>query len=466
MAFRLSWPLLLSVLVFAGCDCGDDSSDGPDDTMLDGDVSDGNSCVGRGGACANESDCCEGPCEGGLCTTGSCAADGVTCGVAGDCCSGACGAGNVCVPRTPQCAANGQACGGSGDCCSGNCDGAVCAPGAGCSNTGAVCAASTDCCSGNCANEAGTPCTGGSCNCAPPPACAAESEACSSDGECCNGLCDRPGGGDGTCADIGACLPAGEPCGTEGLSGSCCSTVCLNTDGTEPRCQFLGGCRVQDELCESNGECCSSVCEVRSMTMDGRPIKRCANADSCLPPGEVCGDGGASSNCCPNGGGDTGCEPTGAGFRRCLGGDGNCTLPGRPCENTEQCCMETFPNIMCQPGVSGANVCCLADGESCAFGDVCCGGICVPDPADGVLRCGAMCVPDGGACTTAADCCGCGCVSDGAGNQVCTSDPAQCENCAGPQLGQSCDVAGEPCCNAPAVMCNDAVEFSTCILAP
>jgi len=133
---------------------------------------------------------------------------------------------------------------------------------------------------------------------------------------------------------------------------------------------------------------------------------------------------------------------------------------------TAECCMETFPSIMCQPGRDGTNVCCLSDGEECAFGDVCCSGICTPDPADGVLRCGAMCIPDGRSCTTAADCCGCGCVSNGSGGQVCTNDPAECGPCTGPQLGELCDPMGVPCCNAPAVICNTSVEFSTCILAP
>ena len=111
-----------------------------------------------------------------------------------------------------------------------------------------------------------------------------------------------------------------------------------------------------------------------------------------------------------NGGGDTGCEPTGTGFRRCFGGDGECTLPGRTCETTEDCCVDASSAIACQLDRNGERTCCLADGEECAFGDLCCGGICAPDPTDGVLRCGATCIADGGACTTAADCCGCGCV--------------------------------------------------------
>jgi len=322
---------------------------------------------------------------------------------------------------------------------------------------GNPCSAAADCCSGACNTSGGDPCAGGGdCACAPPPACKGQTEACAGDSECCNGFCV-----DGACADLGACDTAGEPCSGEGLSGSCCSTVCLD-QGEGPRCQFLGGCRVQDDLCTSDAQCCSGACNVRETTADGREVRRCANVESCLPAGEVCGEGGASSNCCPNDDGDTGCEPTGTGFRRCFGGDGTCTLPGRPCTETSECCMETFPAIMCSPGPGGENVCCLADGEECAFGDVCCSGICTPDPSDGVLRCGSSCIPDGDPCTVDADCCGCGCIEDSTGAQVCTSNADLCDPCTGPSLGEACDPAGEPCCDGT---CGGSGEFSTCVIS-
>ncbi len=380
------------------------------------------------------------------------------------------GAGTDAPPRIDgdACLANGATCVAPADCCSTECTGGTCGPATACAAVGSHCADDDGCCSRNCVGSGGGDCGGaGDCVCAPRAACTASGAACTDDDECCNGLCDRPGGAaDGTCASIGACMTAGEPCGTEGLSGSCCSTVCLDTEGEGMgRCQYLGGCRVQDELCRTSAECCSGVCEERGTTADGRPIMRCANAGSCLPAGEVCGEGGASSNCCPNGGGDTGCEPTGTGFRRCFGGTSGCTIPSHTCTTTEDCCVETFSHIMCQPDRTGEMVCCLSDGEECAFGDVCCSGICAPDPSDGVLRCGAMCVADGGACTTAADCCGCGCIA-GASGRVCTSDPALCAPCTGPQLGELCEHGGEPCCNEPTVVCDPAAaEFPTCVLA-
>jgi len=455
-------PLLLSFFAFAACDCDDT-------TTVDADTPEedtGPVCQGMGGTCSVEADCCEGPCEENVCTMGSCAADGVTCEADADCCSESCEAG-VCGTR-PMCSDVGEVCVAGSDCCSGACEGDVCVPPASCGTTGDTCTMAGQCCSGFCSNEAGTACAGGSCNCAPPPACTGTGMACTLDAECCNGLCDDPDGdGAGTCANIGACLSAGEPCGTEGFNGSCCSTVCLDT-GDGPRCQFLGGCRVQNELCSSDGECCSGSCEQSGTTADGRPITRCANDGSCQPVGEVCGGSGATSNCCPNGDKNTGCEPTGSGFRRCLGGDGACTLPTFECETTEECCKDAYPDIECQPPTDeragGSDLCCLDDGLECAFGDVCCSGVCALD-GTGTLRCGSMCVSDGGSCTTDADCCGCGCVDDGAGGQVCTSDAELCDPCAGPKLGEICDRDGEACCNGPAVVCNPAGEFPTCILA-
>jgi hypothetical protein len=231
-------------------------------------------------------------------------------------------------------------------------------------------------------------------------------------------------------------------------------------------CQPLGGCLVQDEACRTDSECCSGACNAAGTSADGRPIMRCANVGSCIPAGEVCGGSGATSNCCPNGGGDTGCEPASTGVRRCLGGDGSCTLPGDACDMTSDCCVDAFPEITCAEGVGGTNVCCLPDGEECAFSDICCGGVCAPG-SDGVLRCGATCVADAMPCTADADCCGCACISDGAGGSVCTSDPAECGACTDADLGEFCD-EDTPCCNPDAVVCNTGVgvEFPTCILRP
>ena len=476
----LALSLATTGLVIAGCECGGpdpepiDGSDVDGGDEIDAEVPDGATCTIAGLACASDIDCCTGlQCAdvGGtnVCTGTACGNDGDPCTIGADCCSlgcsgGTCSAGTACAPI-------GESCAGNGDCCSFTCTGGTCAdnPASSCEPVGEACAARTECCSDRCAAPDGEPCAAGTdCRCAGAAACRSAGDLCTNDAQCCIGMCDRPGGAEvGVCAASGSCGVAGQPCGTEGFSGSCCSTACLDVLGTgTATCQPLGGCRVQDEPCRGDGDCCSGVCEAAGTTADGRPILRCANADSCIPAGEVCGGAGATSNCCPNGGGDTGCEPATTGVSRCLGGDGTCTLPGRECTMTSDCCTDAYPEIMCAPGRTGANVCCLADGAECDFGDTCCGGICAPD-ASGVLRCGATCVPDAMPCTAAADCCGCACVPDGTGSMVCSSDPEVCSPCTGAQLGESC-LTDTDCCNNPAVICNEetALEFASCVLAP
>jgi hypothetical protein len=401
------------------------------------------------------------------CLATSCGAPlGCACTVGTDCCSGNCDSGK-CVPM--GCKAQGLDCTADGECCTLFCSNLKCAirtpP---CSGTGSPCATGDNCCSGNCATQAGSACGDGGtgCVCGTSSGCKAAGEACTTDPMCCNGICDNPDGGAGSCAVLTGCKSAGEPCGTEGYNGSCCSTVCLDTGSGTPHCVFLGGCRVQDELCKTDGECCSKKCSQQGTTLDGTPIKRCANASSCLPAGEVCGGQGASSNCCPNGGGDTGCEPTGGGFRRCFGGENTtCTLPGQVCVNETECCNDPYPNLVCMPrtGTTMPTVCCLADGQLCAFGDVCCSGVCTP-AMDGMLRCGAMsCVMSGGNCTTDGDCCAGNCCRDnGAGVLQCTTSCGTA--CTLGQLGDPC-TADADCCNSPPngpVQCVGSVEFRAC----
>ncbi len=362
------------------------------------------------------------------------------------------------------CVSEGSACGPADECCSGACVGDICTRP--CGEVDAACGAHTDCCSGHCAGSDGERCVGtGLCTCAPPPPCRGTGEGCRADEDCCNGLCDRPGGvADGTCARLDDCLSAGEPCAMAGLNGSCCSFLCLDTDGTGPRCQPLSGCRASDELCASDAECCSGVCEQTATTEDGRPIRRCVINGSCFPPGALC-EPFTTGDCCPNGGGDSGCNLTRDGTRRCFGDDDACTAAGQACVADEECCTFAFPALRCQPGPSGGSVCCLSADEPCALGDACCSGVCAPG-ADGATRCASACVPDGGVCRSDAECCGCGCDRRGASDGVCTSDPSRCGGCTGPSLGQPCDPGGEPCCDGPEVECVSTGEVPTCRLVP
>lgn len=285
-------------------------------------------------------------------------------------------------------------------------------------------------------------------------ACRASGTTCSADAECCNSFCDRPGGAaTGQCAIVGSCKTADEPCTSVGITGDCCSGACLASGaGTGASCQRVGGCRPTDELCTLDTECCSGSCAVAGATVDGRAIRRCAAGLSCQPAGDNCG---ANANCCPPGGGSTGCEPGSTGLSRCLGGTADCTLPGKSCIDSSECCTETFPGIACQTARSGNLACCLSAGQSCAFGDTCCSGICAPD-AGGNLVCRDAPVPTGGACTTSADCEGGCCEKNSLGALACS---AECGGCTQGQLGEVCSESS-PCC--PGLSCD--ASSGTCKL--
>jgi hypothetical protein len=381
------------------------------------------------GSCTIDADCCTLNCEGGLC--GSAAG---ACGVKGDACAEA------------------------GDCCSFNCATTCVGSTAGCDPIGEACTGGNTCCSDFCANPVGEACSLGDtgCRCAQAFYCRAKGELCSDDLDCCNSYCDRPGGAiAGHCASVGTCASVGEPCRSPGLSGACCSNACVVNSGVGiATCEFLGGCRPLNEICASGSDCCSGSCAASGTTADGRPIMRCTSDTSCLEAGELCFPA-VSANCCPAGGGETGCETAVSGVNRCFGGAPGCVLPGDACTDTSECCAETFPNVQCQPGPGTNNVCCLANGQGCAFGENCCSGVCAPD-GGGNLVCNPGCVATGGSCTTSADCCtGC-CQHNGAGSLACTTE---CAGCTLGQLGEPCG-ATAPCC--PGLTCAGPVEFPTC----
>jgi hypothetical protein len=226
----------------------------------------------------------------------------------------------------------------------------------------------------NCASD--RPCASGSC--------IAAGAACWVDGDCCNGLCDRPDGQlPGSCAVIGGCATAGESCSSD---SQCCSASCAASGATH--CASLDGCQPLGERCATASDCCSGSCTQSGTTADGRPILRCTLASSCLAAGEVCTVGSGAS-CCPPGGGDTGCKLASSGVDRCFGGTPGCVLPGDACSAVGDCCAETYPGIQCQAGAGGPQVCCVPNGQACAFDDVCCSGVCARD-AGGSYVCSAF----------------------------------------------------------------------------
>ncbi|MBN1612409.1 MAG: hypothetical protein JW940_37610 [Polyangiaceae bacterium] len=228
-------------------------------------------------------------------------------------------------------------------------------------------------------------------------------ESCETDGDCCSGTC----GDDGLCPDTGRCQTAGEPC--TGYH-ECCTGICADPGTGTSVCQYAGGCRPIGEVCADDADCCSAR---RDADSDG--IHRCIKPPGCMQPGEVCWTGQAA-NCCPNGrdGGNRLCLPSVIGVHRCF-------TAGTPEE-------------------------CVPDGQSCAFGDECCSGLCLPDQ-DRNLVCGPACVPTDGACTADGDCCD-GLCMDG----QCTPRLLECV-----PLGVACRLDAGCCsgfCNEQYGVCN------------
>ncbi len=427
-------------------------------------------CTAAGDACTDTADCCAGSMclddgAGGLTcqAVGLCASDGDACSIDSECCSLNCPLGGPCGPASGACVVTGGDCTMDEDCCSFNCNGTTCdASAQNCDPIGEACTAgSNSCCSDFCADPSGEICDGADadCRCRLVTGCRPQGELCDADADCCNGYCDRPGGVTvGFCTtSLGSCEVVGEPCGNPGVNGACCSNACVDNGSGVATCEFLGGCLPLNEVCATDGECCGGSCVQNGTTADGRPIMRCADTTSCLNPGEVCMTG-ASSNCCPAGGGDTGCETATSGVDRCFGGDPGCVIPSNGCTTVADCCTD-LGAIVCEPGPTGENICCLPDGESCAFGDTCCSGVCAPDSSGNLVCNPGGCVLTGNQCTTDSDCCeGC-CMDDGTGTLTCTTECMG--ECTLGQLGEFCS-ATSPCC--PGLTCAGSGEFRFCEL--
>jgi hypothetical protein len=290
---------------------------------------------------------------------------------------------------TNSCLPSGDACSNASECCTGRCDFGLCLGQTGlCSANGVHCAASAECCSGRCEASDGTNKT-----CVTSATqCLFGGEACNVNADCCSGVC----GADGFCPVFAGCQTAGEPCTGH---HECCTGVCADPGTGTAVCQYVSGCRPIGEICDVDADCCSSSC--RGDTKGG--VKRCDKPAGCMWPGEVCWTGQAA-NCCPQGkdGGNSLCLASVLGVSRCF--------------------------------TAGTSDACRSDGSECAFGDECCGGICLPDQT-GALRCGSQCVSTGGSCTASADCCNGPCVLG-----RCVPNEQACI-----PLGQGCSTSTECC---------------------
>jgi hypothetical protein len=225
--------------------------------------------------------------------------------------------------------------------------------------------------------------------------CRADGDICEKNSDCCNGGCDPA---TKRCDRLTQCVTTNSPC--NGVR-SCCDTLCVATNYGSSYCYPMCGCKPYDDVCTSDGICCSGSCG----TADADGVRRCVRAQSCLPDGDVCGGLGASQNCCN--GGKASCLPTGSGVSRCFPNNGACYPAGHSCSLCDSCCSN-----ICVPDSTGALKCaasciplntgtCTSDSDCCS-GGACQSGTCVPS--------GLTCTPIGGKCTLDSDCCSGPCV--------------------------------------------------------
>jgi hypothetical protein len=199
----------------------------------------------------------------------------------------------------------------------------------------------------------------------------------------------------------------------------CCSRVC---DMATLTCASpIGSCRMAGESCEGGTDCCTLRCEggecsAEQCISDG---EACAsNAECCggqciddtcqaLNPdcstaGNVCNDG---SDCCSQVCGDDGLCTLGASY---------CIQPGDACIRNEDCCSADCskgPDELvgtCGDAAEGSTFCEGVDGVVCQGCGDCCSRLCAPYARTGVTICQPIsgCHSTGDLCRTDADCCG------------------------------------------------------------
>jgi hypothetical protein len=175
-------------------------------------------------------------------------------------------------------------------------------------------------------------------------------------------------------------------------------------------------CQAYGDICDSNLDCCSAVCDLA-----GGTVGRCTEttgATSCGQDGVPCTKG---NDCCTQV-----CIDLGGGVPVCAVASG-CRVSGDTCENTQQCCGGgTNPNgsVICETSSRCDN------GTSCNGLGTVCGK---PVYADG----GPVLLPDGGVFTVAynTNCCN--------GKDTCHMDSAGIPRCYGGCSNQTC--SGDPC---------------------
>ncbi|MCB9592749.1 MAG: hypothetical protein H6719_08450 [Sandaracinaceae bacterium] len=452
-------------------------------------------------------------CGGGTCPT---CAEGAGCGTDADCASGTCDATtSTCGPSAMADCSNGTMdgdetdvdCGGS---CDGCADGRMCATGSDCSS-GSCDASTSTCAAATCTDgarngaETDVDCGGGTC-----PTCA-DGAGCATGSDCTGGSCDASSmtcaavsctdgarNGDetdvdcggatcGACADGAGC--AAETDCTSGVcdaaSSTCSAATCTDgvTNSAETDTDCGGGtcptCAAGDD-CGASSDCASGVCDGTTST--------------CSSP--TCSDGvmnGAETGVDCGGGTCGGCADGGP----CAAG-ADCA--SGVCDGTTSTCAAPTCTDMVMNGAEtdadcGGGTCpTCADGDMCAAGTDCTGGICdatsstctSPSCTDGILNgaetgtdCGGGACPgcaDGGPCGADGDCASGSCdttsmtcatptCTDGARNGMESDIDCGGGTCPACAPGEDC-TAGTDCssgicgggsmtCNAPT--CSDGV---------
>jgi hypothetical protein len=199
----------------------------------------------------------------------------------------------------------------------------------------------------------------------------------------------------------------------------CCSNVC---DMATLTCASpVGTCRVAGESCQGSTDCCTLRCE-GGMCSDEICI---SDGQACADNAECCGGSCVDTTCvalnpdCLTAGND--CTAGGDCCSQLCGDDAKCTLgasfciqPGDVCIRNEDCCTGECSKSadvlvgVCTLPPTGSTFCDGVDGVVCETCGDCCSRLCAPYAPTGVTVCQPIsgCHSTGDLCRTNEDCCG------------------------------------------------------------
>jgi hypothetical protein len=361
--------------------------------------------AGYAGNCAQDTDCCTGDCDNGICQpqNQACVNKGGGCWDSADCCTENAVA-DVCTPGqvNPSFCLYGlnHACNVNGDCASGDCDNKVCVPTGPCIASGAMgCDDALDCCSPNSPSNAATCEASGATNvCCFPDLTYLQTPSCIGVSCCSNMACAVTGGStkDAYCPPA-ACQKLSSACGS---ASDCCGGGCNFGTGV------LGTCCVKPAgtTCSTAADCCVAN-------------SSCTGGKCLSPNGASCS---ADDECIFND-----CDPISTGGKQCIG-DSHSGAPGSACGEANDCGSNTCTNFKCV--CSNLDGTCTTSGDCCIAGSFCTAGKCSS--------------PSGSACTVNGDC-NSGRCNTNIGKCTCAA-AATTEAAVKPDEALCCDTCGAP----------------------